>query len=143
MTLKKGVKVQLGDGTIIDGSLEVIEQASWKLVLTGLNDTFEGSGEDCFSALVSLRENLDQIGVRLLCMGARLDVYPSGMSRNMGGARKAYINKLGAPALNSDLVDIFDYTTPETVGSVVDQTTFHKKWMESLRQRLSQNSGNQ
>ncbi len=58
----------------------------------------------------------------------------SGMSRSMSGGRKAYVTKLGRPALAQDLVDIFDYAEPNCVGSVTDQQVFHSKWVESLRE---------
>jgi hypothetical protein len=41
--------------------------------------------------------------------------------------RKAYITKLGNPALRTDLVDIFDYSEPQSVGSVSDQQACHEK----------------
>jgi hypothetical protein len=132
----KNVKIQLRDLVIVDCIVEVSDAPPWKLVLSGLPNTLEGSGKDCFAALTSVRESLEKMGARLLCQGCRPDVYPSGMSRDMGGGRKAYINKLGAPALRTDIIDIFDYAEPEAVGTVAEQRAFHEKWVESLRRHL-------
>jgi len=71
----------------------------------------------------------------LLCAGARPDVFPSGMSRGMGDGRKAYITRLGQRALRTDLVDIFDDAELDAVRTIEEQTAFHERWVEALRQR--------
>jgi hypothetical protein len=93
---------------------------------------FEGS--DLFDALMSLRKQLEGAGFRLLCAGARRDVYPSGMARSMGNARKAYIFELGKPA--TELVDIFAEARPEQVGTVDEQQRFRQQWMTSLKEKM-------
>jgi hypothetical protein len=93
----------------------------------------EFSNGDLFDSLISLRKALEESGIQILCAGARPDVFPSGMSRNMSGGRKAYITKLGNPALLINLVDIFDYSEPQSVGKISEPEAFHKKWIVSLR----------
>jgi hypothetical protein len=131
---KKAVKIQLRDGTVEEGQLEFSGGPPWRLLWSGATlSPQEFSGEDLFEALVALRLELEKIEALLLCAGARSDVFPSGMSRGMGGGRKAYITRIGAPALRTDLVDIFEYAKPEIVGTVAQQQAHHKKWAESLR----------
>jgi hypothetical protein len=132
MSETKTIKARQPDGTIEECSVQIGPQ--WKLVFSGSGmQGREFSNGDLFDALTSLRRALENTGVQLLCAGARPDVFPSGMSRDMGGGRKAYITKLGRPALQTDLVDIFDYSDPQSVGTVSDQQAFHEKWIASLR----------
>ena len=131
---KKLVKVQLRDGAIKETEVEFFAEPPWGLALSGLSlPVLEFSGSDLFEAQIALRLQLENIDARLLCAGARTDVFPSGMSRDMGGGRKAYITRIGAPSSRADLVDIFDFAEPKTIGSVEEQKAFHEKWAESLR----------
>ncbi len=133
MNESKAVKVRLRDGATRECSIEVTEAPPWRLLFSGLDlKNREFSGDDLFDALIALRTELEGTGAQLLCAGARLDVFPSGMSRSMGGGRKAYATRPGAPALVTDLVDIFDYAGPEIVGSVAQQEAFHQEWVRSL-----------
>jgi hypothetical protein len=130
----KAIKARRPDGTTEECTVEIVQNPQSKLVFFGAG--FQGrefSGGDLFDAFTSLRKTLEEAGVQLLCAGARPEVFPSGMSRDMGGGRKAYITKLGNPALRTDLVDIFDYSDAQSVGSVSDQHAFHERWVASLR----------
>ena len=130
----KAIKVRGPDGTIEECSVEIVQDPKWKLVFFGAGiERREFSNGDLFDAFTSLRKVLEESGVQILCAGARPDVFPSGMSRDMGGGRKAYITKLSSPALRTDLVDIFDHSEPQSVGSVSAQQAFHEKWVASLR----------
>ncbi len=93
----------------------------------------EFTSKDFFGALMLLRTELEKVNVQLLCNGARRDVFPSGMCRDMGRGLKAYITKLGCPARSADLVNIFDYSEDPSLGSVAEQQAFRRKWSESLR----------
>lgn len=134
MTDTRTIHVQSPSGKLDTLSVEVPDAAPWKLVVSGVglqNRVFEG--DDLFEALIALRLKLEETGYRVLCAGARVDVFPSGMSRNMGGARKAYITRLGEPATN--LIDIFDEAKAELVGTVEGQKEFHNKWGRSLTEQ--------
>ena len=115
----------------MEGAIEV-HTRPWKLVFSapGLQRQ-EFTARDLFDALVALRRELEKLGIKLLCAGARTDVFPSGMSRSMGGGRKAYVMRMGTPA--SELVDIFDYAGPELVGGVDQQREFRDQWLVSLK----------
>lgn len=129
------VKIKPTEGAIIDSELRIEldgENCSISLKAHGINESnFEAL--DLFGALLALRNHLDQTGASLLCNGARIDVYPSGMSLGMGSGRKAYITRLGKPSLRTDLVDIFDYAEPSKVGTVQEQKDYHEKWVSSLK----------
>ena len=53
-------------------------------------------GPDLFEALQAVRRRLEDAGMLLCCQGARADVFPSGMSRQMGGGRRAYRHRARA-----------------------------------------------
>lgn len=93
--------------------------------------TQEFSGDDLFDCLTAMREFLGQHDLRPLCAGARVDAYPSRMSRQMSGGRKVYLMEMGKPA--EDLVDIFDEAPAEKVGSVEAQRQYFQKWLVSLQ----------
>jgi len=95
---------------------------------TGLSA--EARGRDLFDALQQLRRQLEPQGWYPLCNGARVDCYPSGMARDMGGARSIYalaIGQAGRPAL----VGLFEPAPPEKVATVADQDAFYQRWLAS------------
>jgi hypothetical protein len=133
MTENKTVEIRHRDGRIEKCSVNVPNTPPWRLAFLGAGmENQEFSGRDLFDALNELRKILENKGFQLLCAGARRDVFPSGMSRDMSGGRKAYINRLGHPARQTDLVDIFEYADAE-LGSVSQQAEFHKQWINSLQ----------
>ncbi|CAM3289220.1 hypothetical protein [Stackebrandtia soli] len=91
-----------------------------------------GTGPDLFAALVELRRCLDADGWLPAVRGGRLDAYPSGMAREMGGGERVYINRMGRAAETADLVDTLE---PEpdasTLASVADQLRYHEDWLAS------------
>lgn len=134
MSKVREIQVLRSDGRTEKCSIEHSESAPWKLSLSGLQlDKTEFTGNDLFEALIELRRELEKGNCQLLCAGARPNVFPSGMSRGMGGGLRAYAAKMGEPARQSDLVDIFDYASPEIIGSVEDQKQFRDEWADSLR----------
>jgi hypothetical protein len=94
------------------------------------SEPVDGDGE--FKALIELRRELSKVGLVPLCAGARRDVFPSGMSRSMGGGRKAYVTKPGLRPNSKDLVDIFD-EDHDNIAGVDEQAAFHREWIDSLR----------
>ncbi len=89
--------------------------------------------DDLFDCLLQLRHENEQQGAQIICAGARLDVYPSRMSREMGGGRKAYVLTPGQHARADDLVDIFGEAGENTVGSVEAQKAWFEAWLRSLQ----------
>lgn len=89
-------------------------------------------GYDLFEALIALRRAVDAEGGLILCAGARVDVFPSPMARDMGPARRAYILTLGKPGRTEDLVDIFEPAEAAQIGSVEAQAEYYESWTKSL-----------
>ena len=130
----KRATLQLRNGDTVECSLSFSLSAPWEIYFAGAefeNEKFEGS--DLFKAFLALRSKLEEAGYKILCNGARLDVLSSGMSRSMGGGRKAYVVKIGYPARMKDMLDIFDYADPELIATSQEQKKFTKQWLESLK----------
>ncbi len=89
-------------------------------------------GEDLFVCLTNIRLELEKKGFLVACNGAREDVYPSGMSRQMSLGSVAYITSLGNPTQRKNLVNIFEPTLVDKVTSVGAQKEYHEKWLKSL-----------
>jgi hypothetical protein len=64
------------------------------------------------------------------CYGASLNVYPSGMARDMGAGLQAYQLTLGKSA--HDLVDIFAEGPDVIPAFVLPQREFFQKWLSTL-----------
>lgn len=69
---------------------------------------FTVKSNDYFSCLQELRIELEQSGFLILCNGARKDIYPSAMTRQMSRGVYAYKLALERPLCEKDIVDIFD-----------------------------------
>ena len=99
----------VGRGRHEPAEIEVIEHDTGRvrlLLRAGLL-TAEAESDDCFSALQDIRRVLEEDGLAAYCYGSSRNVFPSGMSRSMGGGRKAYRLSLGKQGRMADLVDIF------------------------------------
>jgi hypothetical protein len=135
MTERIDIKIQNADGGTVDRALEISKEISnqpqCKLILLGAHEEkLEFVAEDFFEALIALRHELAQSGQKVLCAGARRDVFPSGMSRSMGLARKAYRMRLGVATKMDDLVDIFSFAGAESIGTVEEQELFFQQWVK-------------
>lgn len=127
------VFIQFRNGDKEKCSLIVSQSVPWEIFFSGAgyeHEKFEGG--DLFKAFLALRKRLEESGYKLLCNGARKDVLSSGMSRSMGGGRKAYVVKLGSQARMKDILDIFDYAEPDLIVSSHEQQQFNEQWFESL-----------
>lgn len=126
---------KLPDGALKDLHVKVSEDEPWQLEFCGPDGVVRHfQAPDLFEALRAMRENLEGDGYQLLCAGARPDVTPSGMSRSMGGGRKAYIVRQGRPASRDEMVDIFDYAEANLVGTVRQQREYFQAWVQSMKQ---------
>jgi hypothetical protein len=130
------VSVQNDKGGVERCSVSVVSTATPGLCKLSLLDGplpgVFGEGSDLFVALRELRTKIEEFGHRLLCNGARIDSWPSPMSRDMGRARKVYLTRLGRATTRSDLVDIFGHADPALIGTVTEQENYHDEWMASL-----------
>lgn len=88
------------------------------------------TADDFFGALRQIRLELETQNAMILCNGARIDAYPSGMSRQMSLGRIVYLNQMGQPAQQK--VAIFDKAEADWVASVAEQDKYHHDWLASL-----------
>jgi hypothetical protein len=95
--------------------------------------TISTGAADFFDALASIRRNLQADGLIPYCYGASLNVFPSGMGRDMGQGLRAYKLTLGKHAEMANLVDIFDEGADVVPADVDAQEQFWKSWLETLR----------
>jgi hypothetical protein len=112
------VQVALAGAQSVDALLEIATIPPWTLHLDAFGRAYDTQAADLFESLVALRRALKEDGLRICCLGALPDVYPSGMSRQMSGGRKAYRHVPGGTSI--ELVDIFE---PAPCDAVVDVET--------------------
>jgi hypothetical protein len=89
-------------------------------------------GRDLFDGLQQIRRELEALGWYPLCNGARIDCYPSGMARDMGGGRAVYELTIGKPG-RPPLVGLFEPAPPEKVGTVTDQDAYYARWLNTRK----------
>lgn len=91
-----------------------------------------GDALDFFGAFCNVRRDLEKAKLIPFCYGASLDVYPSGMCRDMGQGLLAYRLTQGAKPSQNDLVRIFD-EGPDVVPAFVSlQKEFYDDWLPSI-----------
>jgi len=88
--------------------------------------------DDYFEAFLTVRRHLEDDGCELLCKGSAVNVWPSGMSRAMGGGIKAYELSLGKEASTSCLVDIFEADPEVEYSQILQQEKHFQQWLSSL-----------
>jgi hypothetical protein len=93
----------------------------------------ESTSTDFFQSLCEVRDLLAQDGLMPFCYGASLNVYPSGMARDMGGGLKAYKLAAGRHARADNLVEIFAEGPDVIPASVAAQEQFYRDWLASPR----------
>lgn len=103
------------------GVLTIAASEPWDLTLELGERRYAVCGADLFDSLTSLRGALEADGLLICVEGACADVYPSGMSRQMAGGRRAYRHVSGRRPDRTDLVDIFDSACCHAVVSVEEQ----------------------
>lgn len=134
-----GIQYSEADGTLATGEIEILEEApedpDCVQVLARLPG-YEKSAtaDDFFQALSEIRLELEKTARRLLIWGASRTVYPSPMSRSMGGGLRAYKLTLGQPAKTDDLVSIFGSDPGLEPATIAEQEAFYRLWLVSLKQ---------
>jgi hypothetical protein len=104
-----------------------------KLTCTYRGKSIKAEAADFFKALCLIRRQLEPEGLMPFCYGASLNVYPSGMARDMGAGLKAYRLTKGVHARMTDLVKIFE-AGPDVIPASVDaQKAFWSEWLAAPR----------
>ncbi|GAA2756150.1 hypothetical protein [Actinopolymorpha rutila] len=89
--------------------------------------TWTATGTDVFDAVLNLREQLDAVGVRLCCNGARRNAWASGMQRDMARGRFVYL--LGDEPGHPGQVPALDPAPCDQVVTVQEQKNFYSSWL--------------
>lgn len=133
MTEIRELKVLFPDGSIRKSIIEIAEREPWEISLVQSDfGAHRFEGESLSHTLSLALEFMESINCKLLCNGARRNVVNSGMSRQMGGGRKAYVVYLGEQAKRENIVDIFDDADLSLVGTIAQQSEFYKEWVASI-----------
>jgi hypothetical protein len=82
------------------------------------NRRVTSESDNFFTALLSMRRELELENLQMACNGAAENVYPSRMQLDMGSGRKAYKLTYGQQAIMKDVVDIFEYDKEKRVTLV-------------------------
>ena len=93
----------------------------------------EAAATDFFDALCKIRTQLWEERLIPFCYGASLNVYPSGMGRDMGRGLKAYQMTKGKHATIADLVDIFAEGPDVIPATIETQKEFWEEWLAAPR----------
>lgn len=124
---------------LVRGSERAIGRVRWRRESVNGRDSYvirlewsgpvlEARATDLFEALVSIRRQLEPEGWFVAVQGSRLDAYPSGMARDMGGGERIYVIRPGIPARREDLVDTLAPADPSTVATVAAQQEYWERW---------------
>jgi hypothetical protein len=134
------IKVQFDDGRIVDAELVYFARYSSELDAgaTCLELYIENAGDfyqeshNYFDALIELRKELEPMQIKLLCFGARKDVWASGMQRDMGAGLFAYLLSADGEGRKPEQ-SIFDYAPPDKIGNVGEQRNNAEGWLNQNR----------
>jgi hypothetical protein len=119
-----------GDGVEETWTLIVVEDDDDCLLrledLTG--SVWDATEITVWHALGALRAQLDPVGVRLCCQGARIDAYVSGMSVSMSDGWLAYILRSWRQPRSRDLVNVLDPAPLRKIATVSEQAQYFERW---------------
>lgn len=102
---------------------------NYDMTLEWSGPTLRASAPDVFEALVQIRLQLEPQGWFVAVQGSRLDAYPSGMARDMGGGERIYVMHPHRRARLEDLVDTMAPAEPASLATVAAQREYREKWL--------------
>jgi hypothetical protein len=92
--------------------------------------TIEESASDYFKAFCQVRIRLESERLLPFCYGASLNVYPSGMCRDMGEGLQAYRLSPDRKPTRADLVHIFEEGADVAPAYVALQKEYFDDWLK-------------
>jgi hypothetical protein len=124
-------------GELMDATVTLVDEESEtetaRLELRFGETHLSAVATDFFDAFAQVRRELWERKILPLCYGASRNVFPSPMSRDMGGGGMAYRLALGRHAMRDDLVFIFD-TGPDIEPVLPqEQEEFYERWLASSK----------
>ena len=91
----------------------------------------QASATDYFEAFSQIRLQLEPARLIPFCYGASLNVFPSGMARDMSSGLSAYRLTIGRTTSKDALVRIFDSGPDVIPASVANQKEYFNDWLKS------------
>jgi hypothetical protein len=105
----------------------------WGEVSCPVTGPVRREGSDLFEALKCVRRELEKFGLRIGVNGARLDAWPSSLSRHAGGATRLFPLKMGVSSNDYHIaVRTFDPAEFDTLSTVDQQEDYLHRWAESV-----------
>jgi hypothetical protein len=105
-----------------------------RIVFRYRDRTIEECATDYFKAFCQVRLRLEEEKLIPFCYGASLNVYPSGMCRDMSAGMKAYRMTIGKQVdPKKDLVSIFAEGPDVIPASVTLQKEHFDDWLRSKK----------
>lgn len=95
--------------------------------------SWSAEATDVFECLMRLRLQMEEVGGRLCCNGARRDAWSSGMQRDMGQGYSCYLLADAPRGLRPPSVRTLDPTDPNKAVTVAEQTAWYQHWAERRR----------
>lgn len=133
----RGTVKVLFDGAEQDWTISVVEDSDREvedLTLIGPGGVeWNGSGGNAWDSLRDLRRHFEVAGGRICCNGSRTNAWVSSMAISMADGAVVYLTRKGWPVRSKDLVEIFAYAPPNTIGSLEEQELFHEEWLRTPR----------
>jgi hypothetical protein len=86
---------------------------------------------DYFACLISVRRELEAEGLVVCCQGARKNVWPSGMDRDMGAGLVAHVLTIGRKPRRDEHVRVLAPADAELIGTVTEQEQYFEAWRRS------------
>lgn len=98
--------------------------------------SWRAEGQNTWDVLRALRRQVEPLGYRLCCAGARVDAYVSGMSISMSAGELVYPLHRWRRSRSKELVEIFSYAPSSKVGTVAEQDRFYGEWTRRAWMRI-------
>ncbi|WP_168415945.1 hypothetical protein [Erwinia amylovora] len=131
MNLKKISLTCMSDGVVSDAEVHLISGVKCIMkVYIENNQQLNAEGEDFFECFKKIRR-LNK-SIIYYCKGAKINVIPSRMTRQMSKGMSAYETNLGIPARKENLVNIFEYEKEGLASDPLEQDEYEAKWFSSL-----------
>ena len=112
---------------------EILENQKTQLRIDVNEDSFSAIEANLFEALIAIREQTDQVGIKLLIQGSRPEYWPSGLSLQMSNGLQGYIHEMKTKQyLDSDIVGIFDGTSKNNVGTLKEHKDYQNEWTKMI-----------
>jgi hypothetical protein len=125
------VREAIRDGERALVTLRVVREHPWRVEADGPTGRVAGEGDDLFTAVTTVREQLERDGWLLLVNAARRDAYPSPLALRMGG-QSVYVLRPGEPARSADLIQTLGPLEDGRPATVAEQREHYERWRREL-----------